>query len=133
MRRKDLTRCNANPHCHAHVIGHLDSIHADLARESTLRGPKRRRRQITLGRLPERDQRVACKLDDVPIVLGDHINQLAEIGIEETRQVLRSGRAALGQALGERSESGNICKEDGGRKVLGDRRGQRSQIGPSGH
>lgn len=60
---------------------------------------------------PDRQQRVAGKLDHVAAVRLDCVEDLAEGGVEQPAQLFDAGRAALGQAFGERGEAGDIGEQ----------------------
>ena len=70
---------------------------------------------------PQRNQRVARELDDVPTPVFDDIDDAAEVEIKYLREMLGASRPLRREALGELGESGDIGKQQRGLKLLRDR------------
>ena len=109
MRDRNLARRHAHAQRDAAALHRFVIVHGMLDGQGALSGAAHRQGQIAAvdaGRglrlhRPKSQQRVACKLDHLAAMLIDQVNQLAEMGIQQTRDIFQALlRFFEGQVLG---------------------------------
>src|SRR5262249_51421554 len=115
----------------ADALGGLVGAQGFLNGEGALRGPEGEGGQALAAALvlPDGQEGVAGELDDVAAVGGDDVDEPAEVGVEQPRELLGPRCAPGGQALGEGGKAGDVGEQDSGRLLLAGRQGDGRGVG----
>jgi len=113
-----------------HVVGSRVVAELRLDLERTLAGARDcvRKRRVVVG-LPEREHGVAGELEHVATRFRHQLDEAAEVGVQEPREVLGALGPARGEPLGERREARDVGEQDRGRERLGGRPREWPRVG----